>query len=70
ADFDYSVQTIKDRLNVTPLPIQMPIGAEDDFIGVIDLVKMVAYVYDEDAEGKNWDTVEIPADLKDEAESR
>jgi len=36
ADFDYSVQTIKDRLNVTPLPIQMPIGAEDDFIGVID----------------------------------
>ena len=48
----------------------MPIGAEDDFIGVIDLVKMVAYVYDEDAEGKNWDTVEIPADLKDEAESR
>ena len=52
ANFDYSVQTIKDRLNVTPLPIQMPIGAEDDFIGLVDLVKMVAYVYDEDKLGK------------------
>ena len=58
ANFDYSVQTIKDRLDVTPLPIQMPIGAEDDFIGLV-IVKMVAYVYDEDKLGTNWDTVEI-----------
>ncbi len=70
ANFDYSVKTIKERLNVTPLPIQMPIGAEDEFAGVIDLVKMVAYIYDEDKLGENWDTVEIPADMKDEAESR
>ena len=70
ANFDYSVQTIKDRLNVTPLPIQMPIGAEDDFIGLVDLVKMVAYVYDEDKLGTNWDTVEIPDDMKEEAQKR
>ena len=54
ANFDYSVKTIKERLNVTPLPIQMPIGAEDEFAGVIDLVKMVAYIYDEDKLGENW----------------
>ena len=40
---------------------QMPIGAEDSF-GVVDLVKMVAYVYDEDKLGTNWDTVDIPDD--------
>ena len=70
ANFDYSVQTIKDRLNVTPLPLQLPIGAEDDFIGLVDLVEMKAYIYDEDKLGENWDTVEIPDDLKDEAQAR
>ncbi|KRM02396.1 elongation factor G [Limosilactobacillus gastricus] len=70
ANFDYTVSTIKDRLNVTPLPIQLPIGAEDDFIGLVDLVTMEAYLYDNDDQGATWDTVEIPADLKDKAEQQ
>lgn len=70
ANFDYTVSTIKDRLNVTPLPIQLPIGAEDDFVGLVDLVTMEAYLYDNDDQGATWDTVEIPADLKDKAEQQ
>ncbi|KRL96098.1 elongation factor G [Limosilactobacillus equigenerosi] len=70
ANFDYTVETLKDRLNVTPLPIQLPIGAEDEFMGLVDLVTMQAYLYDHDDQGSTWDTVEIPADLKDEAEAR
>ena len=70
ANFDYSVKTIKERLNAEPLAIQMPIGAEDSFVGVVDLVKMCAYVYDEDKLGSKWDTTDIPADMKDEAEKR
>ncbi|WP_283583182.1 elongation factor G [Limosilactobacillus difficilis] len=70
ANFDYSVKTVSERLNSTPLPIQMPIGAEDNFQGVVDLIRMKAYVYDEDKLGTNWDTVDIPADMKDEAEKR
>ncbi|WP_461239974.1 elongation factor G [Paucilactobacillus sp. N302-9] len=70
ANFDYSVQTIKDRLNATPLAIQMPIGAEDNFQGVIDLVEMKADIYDEDELGANWDTVDIPEEYKEEAAKR
>ncbi|WP_367342705.1 elongation factor G [Limosilactobacillus sp.] len=70
ANFDYSVKTVSERLNSTPLPIQMPIGAEDNFKGVVDLIRMQAYVYDEDKLGTHWDTVDIPDDMKDEAEKR
>ncbi|KRN65994.1 translation elongation factor G [Pediococcus cellicola] len=70
ADFDYSVQTIKDRLQANALPIQMPIGAEDDFEGVIDLVEMKADLYDEDQLGTEWDTVDVPDEYKEEAEKR
>ncbi|GAB5052609.1 elongation factor G [Pediococcus ethanolidurans] len=70
ADFDYSVQTIKDRLQANALPIQMPIGAEDDFEGVIDLVEMKADLYDEDQLGTEWDTVDVPDKYKEEAEKR
>ncbi|USS86259.1 elongation factor G [Fructilactobacillus cliffordii] len=69
ADFDWSVQTIKDRLHANAVPVQVPIGAESDFEGVIDLVTMKAYVYDEDKEGENWDTVEIPADYQEKAQA-
>ncbi|USS93013.1 elongation factor G [Fructilactobacillus ixorae] len=69
ADFDWSVQTIKDRLHANAVPVQVPIGAEADFAGVIDLVKMKAYIYDEDKEGENWDTVEIPADYQAKAQA-
>ena len=70
ADFDYSVQTIKDRLDALPLPIQMPIGAEDSFEGVIDLIEMKADLYDEDELGSKWDTVDVPDDYREEAEKR
>ncbi|USS88453.1 elongation factor G [Fructilactobacillus hinvesii] len=69
ADFDWSVQTIKDRLHANAVPVQVPIGAESDFEGVIDLIKMKAYVYDEDKEGENWDTVDIPADYQEKAQA-
>lgn len=70
ANFDFSVGSIQDRLNAKPLPIQMPIGAEDDFEGVIDLIEMKADIYDEDKLGSNWDTVDVPDEYKDEAKKR
>ncbi|MCT6892871.1 MAG: elongation factor G [Bombilactobacillus mellifer] len=68
ADFDYSVQTIHERLQANAHAIQIPIGAEDNFTGIIDLVNMKAYVYDVDEIGDKWDTVEIPAEYKDKAQ--
>ncbi|KRL22287.1 elongation factor G [Lentilactobacillus kisonensis] len=70
ANFDFSVSSIADRLNAKPLPIQMPIGAEDDFEGVIDLIEMKADIYDEDKLGSNWDTVDVPDKYKEEANKR
>ncbi|WP_461219242.1 elongation factor G [Lapidilactobacillus salsurivasis] len=70
ADFDYSVSTLHDRLQANAHAVQMPIGAEDQFEGVIDLIDMVADLYDEDALGTKWDTVAVPDDYKDEAEKR
>lgn len=68
ANFFFCVQTIKDRLNATPLVMQLPIGAEADFTGVVDLVKMKALVWSADApKGEMYDTVEIPADLAEQA---
>ena len=69
ADFYYSVDTIKDKLGVKPLVMQLPIGAESDFHGVVDLVRMVAYYWKDEADlGAKYDTIEIPDDLKDKAE--
>ena len=69
ADFYYSVDTIKDKLGVKPLVMQLPIGAESDFHGVVDLVRMVAYYWKDEADlGAKYDTIDIPDDLKDKAE--
>nr|WP_255497789.1 elongation factor G [Pseudonocardia sp. SID8383] len=69
ADFYYTVQTIKDRLNATPLPLQIPIGSESDFIGVVDLVEMRALTWrGEVAKGEDYTVEEIPADLQAKAE--
>ncbi|MGB3829548.1 MAG: elongation factor G [Ornithinimicrobium sp.] len=69
ADFYFTVQTIKDRLGATPLVIQLPIGAENDFIGVVDLIKMRALTWrGEVAIGEDYTVEEIPADLQDKAE--
>ncbi|PIO82873.1 elongation factor G [Loigolactobacillus backii] len=70
ADFDYSVDTIRDRLQANALPIQMPIGAEDNFEGVIDLIEMKADLYDEDELGTKWDTVDVPDEYMEEAKKR
>ncbi len=67
ADFYNVVQMMHDRLKCNALPIQLPIGAEDDFKGIVDLIEMKAYVYYDDL-GKDIREEEIPADLKDKAE--
>ncbi|RYV51056.1 elongation factor G [Pengzhenrongella frigida] len=68
ADFYYTVQTIVDRLKAKPLPIQLPIGAENDFIGVIDLIEQKALVWrGETALGEVYSTEEIPADMVEKA---
>ena len=70
ADFYFSVDTIKTKLGATPLVVQLPIGAENDFAGVVDLIRMKAYVWNDVStdQGAHYDTVDIPADLQDKAE--
>ncbi|BDZ63890.1 elongation factor G [Agromyces mangrovi Wang et al. 2018] len=73
ADFYFTVDTIVSRLGAKPLVLQLPIGAENDFLGVIDLVEMRALVWPGDAKGDvtlgaKYEVQEIPADLKDKAE--
>ncbi|BBX34960.1 elongation factor G [Mycolicibacterium mageritense DSM 44476 = CIP 104973] len=69
ADFYFTVQTIKDRLGAKPLVIQLPIGAENDFEGIVDLVEMNAKVWRGETKlGESYETVEIPADLVEKAE--
>ncbi|OZT77392.1 elongation factor G [Salinicoccus roseus] len=67
ADFEYSVSTLKDRLQANAHPIQLPIGAEDDFTGIIDLVEMKAFHYNNDL-GTEIEEIEIPAEYKDKAD--
>jgi elongation factor G len=66
ADFDRGVQTMIDRLGAHPVPIQLPIGAEADFRGIVDLVEMKAILYKDDL-GKEFDVVDIPAEIADDA---
>ncbi|MFC0439367.1 elongation factor G [Kutzneria buriramensis] len=64
ADFYFTVRTIQERLGATPLPIQLPIGAENDFIGVVDLVQMRALTWHGEVQkGDDYTVEEIPADL-------
>ena len=65
ADFFNAVKEIKDKLGANPVPIQIPIGAEDKFKGVIDLVKNKAIVWNDESMGAKYDVEEIPADLKE-----
>lgn len=67
ADFFRGISMIKDRLGANPVPLQLPIGSEDQFKGIIDLVKMKAVIYIDDL-GKTSDETEIPDELKDEAQ--
>ncbi|MCB1019166.1 MAG: elongation factor G [Acidobacteria bacterium] len=70
ADFDNAVQTIVDRLKANPVPLQMPIGAEDKLRGVVDLVEMKAILWNDDTQGATYEVEDIPADLLDESEAR
>ena len=66
ANFYHAVDMMKDRLKCNPVPIQLPIGAEDNFTGIVDLVEMKAYVYYDDL-GKDIRCEEIPEDMKEKA---
>ena len=68
ADFDYARQTIVDRLGANPVPIQLPIGAEDAFQGIVDLVRMKAIVFDQDEKGLSWSESDPEGDMLVEAE--
>ena len=67
ADFYGAVDQIKTRLGKNAIPIQLPIGKEDDFKGIIDLMEMKAYIYN-DEKGEDIDIIDIPEDMKDDAE--
>ena len=67
ADFMLCVHQLKDRLNANAVPIQLPIGAEDNFQGIVDLIKMRAFIHKDDL-GKDIEEGEIPEDLKAQAE--
>ena len=67
ADFDFAVGTIKDKLNANPVPIQIPIGSEANFKGLVDLIHMKAYVYEEGDIPTEPKEIEIPEDLKSKA---
>ncbi len=68
ADFYFTVKTIVDRLKAKPLPIQLPIGAENDFIGVVDLVEQKALVWRGETQlGEHYEIEDIPADMVDQA---
>src|SRR5580704_2708824 len=69
ADFDDCVESIRDRLGVKAVPIQLPIGSENNFKGIIDLVRMKAVIWDNEALGANYHDEESPTDLLEAAEA-
>ena len=68
ADFFNVVSMIKEMLGANPVPLQVPIGAEDDFKGVVDLVQNKAFIWNEDDYGMTWEEIPIPEDLKETVE--
>ncbi|MGQ2282339.1 elongation factor G [Apilactobacillus kunkeei] len=68
ADFEASVESLHERLDANAHAIQIPIGKEDTFQGVVDLVEMKAYIYDLDENGSNYDIVDIPDEYKEKAD--
>src|SRR5438445_3635774 len=69
ADFEHAVDTLRKRLNAKPVAIQIPIGAEDKFKGVVDLIQMKAIVWKDETMGAEYDVEEIPEELKKKAEA-
>jgi len=66
ADFSRGVKMMKDRLGANPVPIQLPIGKEEYFKGVVDLVEMKAIIWDDESLGAKYEVIAIPADMVDE----
>ena len=64
ADFYADVRSIEERLGAVPLVMQLPIGSESDFVGVVDLVEMKAHIWKGD-DGKHWDTTDVPSEMAD-----
>ncbi|TLM66121.1 MAG: elongation factor G [Deltaproteobacteria bacterium] len=69
ADFDRGLKMMRDRLGANPVPIQLPIGKEEKFRGVVDLIKMKAILWDDESLGAKYTVSDIPADLLDEAQA-
>lgn len=67
ADFFGVVQELKDKLDANPVPVQIPIGSEENFIGLVDLIQMKAFLWNEDESGVKFSQTEIPADLISQA---
>ena len=67
ADFFAAVDSIRERLGANPVPLQIPIGHENDFMGVVDLIEMKAHTWPTDT-GEVWDTGDVPAELQDQAD--
>ncbi len=68
AIYQTTIDTIKERLKGNPLPVHIPIGSEDQFSGMVDLVEMKAYIWDlDDSKGLDFETVDVPDDLKEQA---
>lgn len=68
AEFEKNVQQMRDQLGANAVPIQIPVGLEEKFRGVVDLVEMKAVIFDDDSLGAKFSVQEIPAELKDQAE--
>lgn len=67
ADFYHVIDMMKDRLGANPVPVQLPIGFEDSFVGLIDLIKMRAYIYHDEL-GKDQEETDVPADMLEKAQ--
>ena len=65
ADFEMNVKSIQERLGVLPVPVQWPLGEEDQHKGVVDLITMRAAIFDEESKGQKYEWTEIPAGIKD-----
>ena len=68
ANFNGGVESIRERLGAKAVPIQLPIGAESNFLGVVDLVEMVGIFYEDETKGAKFEVKEIPDDMKDDAQ--
>ncbi len=69
ADFQRGINMIRERLGANPLPLQLPIGSEENFRGLVDLVTMQALVWDDESLGAKYDIIDIPAEMADEVEA-